>query len=220
MRIPLVICAVLGITLFPHAGMLLGDPGKETKTESIARLIRQLGDEVFAKREAATKELDAIGEPALDSLRKAASDDDAEVRQRAELLIASITGRVRAAITRNELEKLQGAWTLVSYETDGKQIKGEDKSHTFTVKGEKWSIHVSGQVFQAGTVQRIDVMEKINCIDLLIADGGNVGATAASIYSIEGDTLKYLNCGDPRPAEFVTKEGDGRHYLTFCRAKP
>lgn len=219
MRIPLVICAAVGIILSPNTGMLLGEAGKEMKTERIARLIRQLGDDVFAKREAASKELDAIGEPALDALRKAGADD-AEVRRRAERLITSITGRVRAAITKKELEKLQGAWSLVSYETDGKRIKGEDKSHTFTVKGEKWSIHVSGQVFQAGTVQRIEVKENVNAIDLLITDGDNVGATAVSIYAVEGNSLKYLNCGDPRPAEFGTKAGDGRHYLTFRRAKP
>jgi uncharacterized protein (TIGR03067 family) len=115
---------------------------------------------------------------------------------------------------------LQGTWSLVAYETDGKQTKGEDKSHIFAVKGEQWSIQVGGQVFQAGTVQRIEVKEKLNAIDLLITEGGNVGATAASIYAVEGDSLKYLNCGDPRATEFTTKPGDGRHYLTFRRAKP
>lgn len=188
--------------------------------ERIAKLIKQLGDEAFVKREAASRELDLIGEPALPALRKAATSGDLEVRRRADQIIASVTRRIRAAAMKKALQELQGTWSLTSYETDGKQIKGEDKSHLFTVKGEKWSIHVGGQVFQAGTVQRIDVKEKVNAIDLLITEGGNVGATAVSIYALEGDSLKYLNCGSPRPAEFLTKVGDGRHYLTFRRAKP
>jgi uncharacterized protein (TIGR03067 family) len=196
---------------------LRGNPDNGADAERVAKLIKQLGDAAFAKREAASKELEAIGEPALAALRKAAaSDSDAEIRRRAEQVIQAIAGRV----AKKELEKLQGTWSLVSYETDGKQIKGEDKSHTFAVKGEKWSIRVGGQVFQAGTVQRIEVKEKLNTIDLLITEGGNVGATAASIYAVEGDSLKYLNCGDPRATEFTTKPGDGRHYLTFRRAKP
>jgi hypothetical protein len=73
-------------------------------------------------------------------------------------------------------------------------------------------------LFQAGTVQRIEVKEKRNAIDLLITQGSGAGVTAVSIYATEGDSLKYLNCGEPRATEFVTKPGDGRHYLTFRRA--
>jgi hypothetical protein len=45
-------------------------PGKETEAERIARLVKQLGDDDFAKREAGSKELDDIGEPADPALRK------------------------------------------------------------------------------------------------------------------------------------------------------
>src|SRR5437870_5487954 len=47
---------------------------------SIAKLVEQLGSGDFEEREKATKDLDAIGEPALDALRKAAEGhEDAEV---------------------------------------------------------------------------------------------------------------------------------------------
>jgi hypothetical protein len=42
------------------------------------------------KREAASRELEAIGEPALRVLRKAASSDHLEVRRRAERIIQAI----------------------------------------------------------------------------------------------------------------------------------
>src|SRR5712692_9316065 len=69
----------------------------------IERLIPQLGSPNFAKREVAAKRLDAIGEPALDSLRKAAAHTkDAEIRRRAESLIKAIEGRIYTEVRRFE----------------------------------------------------------------------------------------------------------------------
>jgi RNA polymerase sigma factor (sigma-70 family) len=59
----------------------------------LARLVEQLGSDKFADRERASKELDQIGAPALDALRKAARDDDPERKRRAEDLIKKIEGR-------------------------------------------------------------------------------------------------------------------------------
>jgi hypothetical protein len=67
----------------------------------IARLVKQLGDDDFDQREAATKRLAEIGEPALDTLRKAAaSSNDAEIRARVARLIAAITARLELAQAR------------------------------------------------------------------------------------------------------------------------
>ncbi len=50
--------------------------------KTIATLIKQLGDDSFDIREAADKKLTAIGEPAMDLLKKAAMEStDPEVRQ-------------------------------------------------------------------------------------------------------------------------------------------
>jgi uncharacterized protein (TIGR03067 family) len=208
------------VLLAASAG-LFGNPPDEPMADRVARLIKQLGHEEFAKREAASKELDAIGAPALDALRNAATDsNDAEIRRRAEQIAGIITGRIRAVVTRKELEKLQGTWSLVSMEMDGQQIKGEDKSFIFTFKGDKWWLHVNGQLSQAGTVQQIEVRAKHNAIDLPITEGGVVGQTAMSIYAVEGDLLKYLFCAGPRATEFTTKPGDGRIYSILRRGKP
>lgn len=204
--------------LLAGAQPAVADPAEDAGR--IAVLVKQLGHDEYAKREEASKALEAVGEPALGTLRKAAnSDDDPEIRFRANLIIRVVTGRIRAAATKKALEELQGTWSLISYRADGRLIKGEDESHTFTFKGDKWSIHVGGRLFQAGTVTGIEVKEKINAIDLLISEGGNIGVTATSIYAVEGNTLKYLNCGEPRATEFATKPGDGRNYLIFRRAK-
>jgi uncharacterized protein (TIGR03067 family) len=207
---------MIGMAIQVAAGTGHSGADKETVAARVARLIAQLGADRFAQREAASKDLEAIGEPALAALRKAAtSSDDVEVRRRAELIIQAIV----RFVTKRELKKLQGTWWLTSYETGGKRIKGEDKAHVFTFNGDKWSIQVGGQVFQAGTVQRIEVKQKFNTIDLLTTGAGGTHTTGVSIYAFEGESLKYIN-GNPRPTDFVTKKGDGRHYLTFRRAKP
>src|SRR5206468_12541754 len=51
------------------------------------RLIRQLGSSSFVEREAARKELEAIGIPALDQLRKAKKTVNAEANRRIDDLI-------------------------------------------------------------------------------------------------------------------------------------
>jgi hypothetical protein len=56
----------------------------------IDKLIQELGSPQFAEREAATKRLEAIGAPAAEALRKAAASPEAEVRRRAETLLAGL----------------------------------------------------------------------------------------------------------------------------------
>jgi WD40 repeat protein len=66
----------------------------DDKTDAdVARWITQLGDDDPAKRADAAKQLEAVGEPALEALRKAAdSHADVDVRLRAALIIKKITG--------------------------------------------------------------------------------------------------------------------------------
>jgi WD40 repeat protein len=62
--------------------------GKAASNEEINRLVKQLGDNDFAKRAQARKLLEAIGEPAVGFLKKAAeSADDAEVRSAAAEIV-------------------------------------------------------------------------------------------------------------------------------------
>src|SRR5438067_1354287 len=85
----------------------------------IARLVKQLGDDDFAKREAATKRLEEIGEPALDAVTKATTSSDPEVRRRAvdivtvvenklypELLLTGHTSEVRCVCVSADGKRL------------------------------------------------------------------------------------------------------------------
>ncbi|MCS6975499.1 MAG: HEAT repeat domain-containing protein [Gemmatales bacterium] len=76
-------------------------------TGEIEKLIKQLGDEKFARREAACKALEQIGAPALDPLRRACGDDDPEVQRRAKDLVRAIERRMeREEILRPTLVRL------------------------------------------------------------------------------------------------------------------
>ena len=123
--------AIVAVLPTAQAGTLPGDPGKEAETERIARLVKQLGDDAFEKREAASMELDAIGAPALDALRKAASDDDLEIRRRAEQIVQAVAGRIRAAAAQKELAKWEGSW----------QAAGDVK---MTIKGDRFTSSALG----------------------------------------------------------------------------
>lgn len=70
---------------------MAGPPGQG----QVERLIHQLGSAQFAERKGAAKELERVGEAALEPLRKAASGDkDAEVRRRARTLSAKLEKRL------------------------------------------------------------------------------------------------------------------------------
>jgi hypothetical protein len=109
MRTAAFVCAVVALALVAGVGSLRGNSGKAAKSDRVAALIKQLGDKAFAKREAASKELEDIGEPALAGLRKAAtSSDDPEIRRRAERIIQTIATRAANAA----LAAFKGEWKV------------------------------------------------------------------------------------------------------------
>jgi HEAT repeat protein len=73
-------------------------PPPETPQARVARLIEKLGDARFRVREAATKELIAIGRPALPALRKALSSADPDIRLRARMILGKIKNSVPGLI--------------------------------------------------------------------------------------------------------------------------
>jgi hypothetical protein len=79
---------VVGVGLL---GSVPTSPADEAPSkENLDKLIDQLGSGNFAEREKASKELAAIGVPALEALRKAAKSEDAEVRKRIEEILPKI----------------------------------------------------------------------------------------------------------------------------------
>src|SRR5262249_34386293 len=105
------------------AGVFGVDPGNDAMTARVEQLIKQLGDDSFAKREAASRELETIGEPALPALRKSADTDrDPEIRCRARRVVETLAARASA----RELAKWVGYWKTA----DGVWLQ---------IDGQRWS---------------------------------------------------------------------------------
>ena len=80
------ILGIVGLCIsFPSS--LLADA---VAPDRVQDTISKLGSDRFPVREKAAKALEAMGEPALESLRKAASSEDADLRRRIELVIQNI----------------------------------------------------------------------------------------------------------------------------------
>src|SRR4051794_12830928 len=76
---------------------------QQEEPPDIAALLARLGSESFDERQDAERQLDALGEDALPTLRQAADDsDDPEVRHRAAGLVEAIDGRLFRELRRFE----------------------------------------------------------------------------------------------------------------------
>ncbi len=199
---------VLGLVLLAVLGGQSGQPQGEPTADRVARLVKQLGHKEYAKREAASKDLDALGEPALPALRKAAKDGDAEVRRRATRIAAAITGRIRAAAAKKDLERLQGTWYTVAVRYKG-TATGEDRSDTITYEGTEFVQRRNGGVWSAGTFAIVDATADPKQIEYTVTEGQSKGLHFRSIYTLDGDDHQI--CSDDgnnnRPTQFSAKAG-------------
>jgi WD40 repeat protein len=91
--------------------------------KTIRALIAQLGDDSFDKREAAGRRLADIGEPARKLLEQAAKENkDAEVRERARLLVDDFITRYFVEVRHFGGSEGNGTWiTRVAVTRDGRQ---------------------------------------------------------------------------------------------------
>jgi WD40 repeat protein len=89
--LPLLLLSVLEFSAEGQPSKDQPREGKKASSEEINRLVNQLGDSEFAKRAQARKDLEAIGEPALEILKKAVeSSKDAEIRSAAKAIVEAI----------------------------------------------------------------------------------------------------------------------------------
>ena len=66
------------------------------KDDRVTQLIKQLGSTKYSEREKAQRELEQIGMPALEPLRKATKDNDLEVSRRSQELVKKLVDKITA----------------------------------------------------------------------------------------------------------------------------
>lgn len=121
-----------------------------------------------------------------------------------------------------DLDKLQGTWSLVSAERDGKKAaEDEVKKTRITFKGDQFLFPDESGVATSkkGTI-KIDPARKPKAMDA--TDDGPDGKTSLGIYAIDGDDYKvcFAPPGKERPTEFSSKPGSGHSFQTWKRTKP
>lgn len=203
---------LLGVVLLASAALVSAAlPVGETESERIARLIGQLGHDQFSQRESASKELEAIGPPALEPLRQAmATTQDTEVYRRANQIIQNITASLRAASAKKELARWEGEWTG----------NGQQK---FIIKGDRWAWGEAGPwQMDDSNKNRIEIIylgKDIVQADLIVVDPAGSTKRCKAIFRLDGDTLHYCGTYDlPRPTAFVMGLGNP-FYVAWKRVK-
>ena len=126
------------------------------------------------------------------------------------------------AADKKDKEKLQGTWTAVSGEKEGKEDP-EAKEHTLVFEGDKFSVKKGDQVVVRGTF-KIDASKSPKTMDIEISEGPEdvKGKTAQAIYALDGDDLTWCVAepgSSDRPEKLATKEGVKHMLVKLKREK-
>lgn len=84
------------------------EPSSKPAKPNVAKLIGELGDSSFAVRERASRELLRLGAASVPALQQATKSEDAEVRQRAQDLLAMIQNAPRERSLEGRAQGLEG----------------------------------------------------------------------------------------------------------------
>jgi len=120
----------------------------------------------------------------------------------------------------NDLDKLQGAWNISSFESDGRKMAAAAfKSSAIVIKETTFTSVGMGGTYE-GTIA-LDQTKKPKTFDLLITVGHAAGTRHRGIYKI--DATKWTIClaaaGKTRPESFATRAGTGLMLETLKRGR-
>ena len=125
---------------------------------------------------------------------------------------------VRAEDAAEQLEKMEGAWSVASAQEGGKE-QTDDKSNKLiiVIKGDTLSFVFKGQPKTLDMKLKVEPSAKPATVDLISTV--REGQVAQGIYELQGEGLKicWARNGKARPDGFRTKPGDDRIFLTLKR---
>jgi uncharacterized protein (TIGR03067 family) len=109
---------------------------------------------------------------------------------------------------KEDLKKLQGAWTVVSAEFDGNKLGDDDvKKMEMVIKDDTYTFTAPDETYK-GTF-KIDPAKKPKAIDRKGTEGPDAGKSAQGIYEVDAETHKlcYAAIGEERPSKFTSENG-------------
>lgn len=110
----------------------------------------------------------------------------------------------------NHLDKLQGAWNIVSVTVDGAPLGPEElRQAKLTIAGNRFTATGMGDAYE-GAIE-VDSSATPKVIRLHFTAGPEKGNTNEGIFEFDGDRWRLcLNMrGGPRPAKFASEPGTG-----------
>ena len=132
------------------------------------------------------------------------------------LLLAADTAKDEAA-NKKDRDKLQGSWSLVRGEQDGRQVALDQvKFYRLSITGDKYTFKAKNDTIEGSF--KIDAGKRPRSIDVTPEKGD----TSPGVYAFEGSELK-LCLGEPgadRPTEFSAKAGSEKRLYVFKRERP
>jgi uncharacterized protein (TIGR03067 family) len=152
-----------------------------------------------------------------------------ERRGVAKAIAVAEEGVVRARMrqpAKTDLTLLQGTWTLVAVERDGKESSEKEisklKRH-LVIRGDSFQITRAPSTLEG--IIRLDPTASPKAITFDAVDivgKGKLDLRGIYRLSLEGDTLTLClaDAGTPRPTDFRTTDKDGRRLERYKRTKP
>jgi uncharacterized protein (TIGR03067 family) len=118
----------------------------------------------------------------------------------------------------NDLDKLQGTWTVEAMEMDGQSMSPPGDARV-VIEGSRFATFGIGAVYE-GTVE-VDSSAKPARIDMKFDKGPEKGNTNLGIYQLKGDSWKLCLAtrGTVRPKSFQSTPGSGIAVETLVRGK-
>src|SRR5215831_11770869 len=124
----------------------------------------------------------------------------------------------------DDLDRLQGSWTITAMEVDGQEMTAEMLAETrVTIKSNRFTSIGMGAAYEG--ILKLNVKTSPRQFDLKFDAGPEKGNTNLGIYELNGDTWRICLAtrGRVRPPNFVSTPGSGFAVETLTRgnvAKP
>jgi uncharacterized protein (TIGR03067 family) len=138
--------------------------------------------------------------------------------------VVAFRRRTDLAEAKKELDKLQGHWKVITFESGGGAVNVAN-DETWSVDKDQFFFSTSrGSITLNPTakVKKIDLATGERRLSSPLAPAGDQPVHSVSgIYSLDGDDLKlcFDTTGDDRPKEFSTEKNPARCLITLKRQK-
>lgn len=129
------------------------------------------------------------------------------------------TGTKGANATKEDMEKLRGAWIVMAGESAGEKVPDRELKARFVFSGNKLVIQWDDQKEKDEANYELDATKKPKAIDLMPTPG-DPDDRLKGIYTLEGNQLKICVGGnEERPMEFKSTKDNGFKLVILRREK-